>query len=45
MIQRRPAAFDDPVAVANFRAIQHLLGQFGSFVVLGLGDAMGINPG
>jgi len=45
IFQRRPATPDDFVAVANFRAIQHLLCQFGSLVVFGLGDAMGVNLG
>ena len=36
---------DDFVAVANFRAIQHLLRQFRSLVVFSLRDAMSINLG
>ena len=45
ILQGRPATLDDSVAVANFRAIEHLLRQFGSLVVFGFGDVVGINLG
>jgi hypothetical protein len=33
IFERRSTTLDDLIAVANFRAIQHFLGQFGRFVV------------
>ena len=45
IFQGRSATPDDSVAVADFRAIQHLLRQLGSLVIFCLGDAMGINLG
>ncbi len=45
IFQGRSATPDDLGAVANFRAIQHLLRQFRSLVVFSLRDAMSINLG
>jgi hypothetical protein len=45
VFERRAAASDDFAAVPDFRAIQHLAGEHGGFVIFGLRDAMRIKPG
>jgi hypothetical protein len=40
IFQGRSATHDDFVAVANFRAVQHLFCQFRRLIVFGLGNAM-----